>query len=109
MDDFHSLFSFLGFAVSFVVALTLVVRLCRLHVRSDLPYVKAVGLTTLMLCLVLAAWWFITSGAPTERIVKPLILPSPQEVLRAFVPLHTEQGLVRSAFFSWLRVTAGFA
>jgi NitT/TauT family transport system permease protein len=41
--------------------------------------------------------------------VQPLILPSPMEVLKAFVPLHVEQGLVRSAFTSWLRVTAGFS
>ena len=31
------------------------------------------------------------------------------EVLRSFVPLHVEQGLVRSALTSWLRVTTGFA
>jgi NitT/TauT family transport system permease protein len=55
------------------------------------------------------AWWFITRGAPGERIVQSLILPSPMEVLRAFVPLHVEQGLVRSIYASWLRVTAGFA
>jgi NitT/TauT family transport system permease protein len=30
-------------------------------------------------------------------------------VLRSFVPLHVEQGLVRSALTSWLRVTTGFA
>ncbi len=30
------------------------------------------------------------------------------EVLRSFAPLHFEQGLVRSAFTSWLRVTTGF-
>jgi NitT/TauT family transport system permease protein len=41
--------------------------------------------------------------------VQSLILPSPMEVLKSFVPLHTEQGLVRSAFYSWLRVSTGFA
>ena len=30
------------------------------------------------------------------------------EVLQSFVPLHLEQGLVRSALTSWLRVTTGF-
>jgi len=58
--------------------------------------------------VVLSVWWFLTRGEPGERIVQPLILPSPGEVLSAFAPLHTEQGLVRSAVSSWLRVTAGF-
>ena len=40
--------------------------------------------------------------------MQSLILPSPMEVTRAFVRLHFEQGLVRSAVSSWLRVTAGF-
>jgi NitT/TauT family transport system permease protein len=40
--------------------------------------------------------------------VQQLILPSPLEVLKAFGPLHTEQGLVRSILSSWLRVSIGF-
>ena len=109
MDDYLFLLYFLAFAVCFVALLTVAVRLGGLRVRSDLPYAKAVGLTALMLCIVVAAWWFVTGGAPGERMAKPLILPSPMEVLRSFAPLHTEQGLVRSAFCSWMRVTAGFA
>jgi NitT/TauT family transport system permease protein len=108
MRDFLILFNFLAFALVFVGILTLIVRVSRLRVRSDLPYAKAMGLTALMLVAVVAVWWFLTGGAPGDRIVKPLILPSPKEVFSAFVPLHTEQGLVRSAFFSWLRVTIGF-
>jgi NitT/TauT family transport system permease protein len=58
----------------------------------------------------LAGWWFATSGATIEeRLLPPLILPSPSEVLQAFPKLHFEQGLVRSALTSWMRVTAGFA
>lgn len=108
MRDYLFLFNFLIFAVVFVGILTLIVRLSQLRVRSDLPYAKAIGLTSLMLCIVLAVWWFITRGELGERIVQPLILPSPMEVLRSFVPLHMEQGLVRSALYSWGRVTAGF-
>jgi NitT/TauT family transport system permease protein len=100
---------FLLFAVVFVTVLTLVVRLAKLHVNSNLPYLKAVGLTTLFVALVVAVWWFLTRGTPEQRIVPSLILPSPMEVLRAFGPLHFQQGLVRSAFYSWFRVTAGFA
>jgi NitT/TauT family transport system permease protein len=100
---------FLIFAVAFVTLLTLVVRLAKLHVRGELPEVRALGLTTLFVGILLLVWWFVTRGEPGARIVQPLILPSPMEVLRAFVPLHFEQGLVRSAFSSWLRVTIGFA
>ncbi len=109
MSDFSFLFYFLIFAVCFVGLLTLIVRLTGARVRADLAYAKAIGLTALMLCVVLAAWWFLTSGSLEQRILKPLILPSPMEVLRAFAPLHMEQGLVRSACYSCLRVTTGFA
>lgn len=96
------------FALSFVIALTLVVRLARLHVRGEVRYARDAGLTGAFVGMVLLAWWVVTHGAPADRLVQPLILPSPMEVLRAFGPLHFEQGLVRSAFSSWLRVTAGF-
>ncbi len=99
---------FLIFALAFVTILTLVVRLSRLHVRAELPSTRGLGLTALFIVVVLAVWWFITRGEPGNRIVQALILPSPMEVLRAFVPLHVEQGLVRSALSSWLRVTMGF-
>jgi len=99
---------FLAFAVIFVGLLTGVVRLSKVHVRSEMPYARAMGLTTLFVVVLLAVWWSVTRGEPGERIVQPLILPSPIEVLKAFGPLHFEQGLVRSAFYSWLRVSAGF-
>jgi NitT/TauT family transport system permease protein len=99
---------FVVFAVVFVLTLTLVVRMTRLRVRTDLAYTRAVGLTAGFVGLVLFVWWLVTHGAETERLVNPLILPSPMEVLRAFKPLHFEQGLVLSALASWLRVTTGF-
>ncbi len=100
---------FLIFALAFVALLTLVVRLAKLHVRADIHRTRALGLTTIFVGVVLVAWWFVTRGDPSERMVQSLILPSPMEVLKSFVPLHTEQGLVRSAFYSWLRVTTGFS
>ena len=101
---------FLVFALAFVAVLTVVVRLARLRVHSDLTLrqgARADGCCSS--ALVLAVWWFLTRGEPGERMVQPLILPSPLEVLQAFVPLHLEQGLVRSAFSSWLRVTCGLS
>lgn len=100
---------FLVVAVTFVTVLTAVVRLVSLRVRGDISYARAIGLTAIFVGLGLLVWWFITRGELTERMVQPLILPNPFEVLQSFRPLHFEQGLVRSALMSWLRVTAGFA
>jgi len=101
---------FFIFAAAFVLVLTLVVRLARLNVRRELPETNALGLTVLFLSLLLLGWWFVTRGeTPEQRILNPIILPSPMEVLQAFPRLHFEQGLVRSAGVSFLRVTAGFA
>ncbi len=103
------MFGFLIFAITFVTLLTLVVRLCQLRVRQELPETKSLGLTAGFVAVLLVAWWLVTRGATVEqRILPPLILPSPMEVLRAFPVLHFEQGLVRSALVSFLRVSAGF-
>jgi NitT/TauT family transport system permease protein len=106
--DTQKILGFLVFALAFVTLLTLVVRLARLHVRGELPEARALGLTALFVGVVLVVWWFLTRGEPSARMVQQLILPSPMEVLRAFGPLHFEQGLVRSALTSWGRVTVGF-
>ena len=89
---------FFLFAASFVVLLTLVVRIGKLDVRRELPKIRSLGLTALFVVLLLLGWWFVTRGATLEaRILPPLILPSPLEVLQAFPRLHFEQGLVRGA------------
>jgi NitT/TauT family transport system permease protein len=99
---------FIIFALAFVTVLTLIVRLTRLNVRGKFPYSRALGLTGLFVGLVLLVWWALTRGDASHRVVQPLILPSPMEVLNSFWPLHTDQGLVRSAVASWWRVTVGF-
>src|SRR6478672_5978518 len=109
MTDFRPLAGFFVFAVVFVVLLTAVVRLSKLRVRGELFYSRAMGLTAIFVGILLVAWWFVTRGGIGDRIVQPLILPSPVEVLKSFVPLHMEQGLVRSAITSWMRVSTGFA
>ena len=104
----YGFLKFFAFALGFVIVLTAVVRLSRLRVESDLRLTRALGLTALFAGLLLVVWWFITRGEPGDRMVQPLILPSPLEVLQSFKPLHFERGLVRSALYSWLRVTGGF-
>ena len=101
---------FFVFAFAFVAVLTLVVRLAQFRVRKEISYESGLGLTFGFIALLLLAWWLVTRGATVEsRILPPLILPSPMEVLRAFPPLHFDQGLVRSALTSFVRVTLGFS
>jgi len=100
---------FFVFALAFVAVITLVVRLGQLHVRKELSERAALGLTAGFIALLLLGWWLVTRGQTIEdRVIPPLILPSPVEVLKAFPPLHFEQGLVRSAITSFRRVTTGF-
>jgi NitT/TauT family transport system permease protein len=100
---------FFLFAVVFVTVLTVVVRFARLRVRHDLTERNSLLLTVGFIALLLGAWWLLTRGATIEqRVLPPLILPSPMEVLESFPRLHFEQGLVRSAITSFVRVTEGF-
>ena len=92
-SDEQRLLGFPIFALAFVVVLTLVVRLAKLRVRGRLAYSRGLGLTALFVGILLLIWWALTRGEMGERMVQPLILPSPLEVLRAFGPLHFEQGL----------------
>jgi NitT/TauT family transport system permease protein len=131
MTDLRPLLGFLVFALVFAGTLTCLVHLARLRVRAEMPYSKAMGLTVLFIGIILLGWWFLTRGSSGEgeapssmtaegapaaapvstgarRLIPALILPSPMEVVRAFKPLHFEQGLVRSALTSWGRVTIGF-
>ncbi|MBI1853029.1 MAG: ABC transporter permease subunit [Planctomycetes bacterium] len=100
---------FFVFAIVFVALLAIAVRVARLRVRSELSAKAALFLTACFVVVVMAAWWFVTHGVRVEdRILAPLILPSPLEVLQAFPKLHLEQALVRSIGVSFVRVTTGF-
>lgn len=101
---------FFIFALAFAVALTALVRVAELGVRRELPDSRSLGLTAGFVALLLAGWWLATHGNKVEdRVLPPLILPSPAEVLQAFPALHFDQGLVRSAILSFTRVTLGFS
>jgi NitT/TauT family transport system permease protein len=59
--------------------------------------------------VVLLAWWLATSGIGTEdRLVSPIILPSPAEVARSFPSLWRDRGLLDSIAATLKRVLAGF-
>lgn len=100
---------FFLFAVLFVGLLTVLVRLAGLGVRKELPRSRELLLTGAFVAIVLVAWWFLTRGARFEdRLVNVTILPSPVEMLKAFIPLHVDQALVRNALTSIGRISFAF-
>ena len=63
---------------------------------------KRLGLLSLLIGL--GVWSLLTYGGFVTRAV----LPSPGDVLAAIPQLHFEDGLVRSAFWSFYRITVAF-
>jgi ABC-type nitrate/sulfonate/bicarbonate transport system permease component len=55
-----------------------------------------------------AAFLGLWCGLSYAGVVPAIILPTPTAVLKAFPVLHFEEALVRSAFWSFSRVTFGF-
>lgn len=55
-------------------------------------------------------WWLFTYGStPETRMISPVVLPSPAEVLRSFPSLWTERALLESIAATLRRVLSGFA
>ncbi|MBK8477998.1 MAG: ABC transporter permease subunit [Opitutaceae bacterium] len=100
---------FLLTALVFVGLLTAVVRFAGLQVRRDIGRRKELALSLGFVALVLFGWWFVTRGDYNVRLVNSTILPAPLEVLKAFVPLHFDQGLVRNALVSVQRIAFAFS
>ena len=58
---------------------------------------------------VVVVWWLATMGArPEERLISPVILPSPIEVARSFPTLLNERALLASIAATLRRVLIGF-
>jgi ABC-type nitrate/sulfonate/bicarbonate transport system permease component len=54
-------------------------------------------------------WWLATSGAGSEdRLISPVILPSPAEVIRSFPSLLHDRALLQSIAATLKRVLIGF-
>jgi NitT/TauT family transport system permease protein len=59
--------------------------------------------------IIIALWFAATAGKiPEERLISPVILPSPLEVARSFKPLWFERGLLDSIIATLRRVLLGF-
>src|SRR3954447_12154216 len=66
-----------------------------------------VGAGTVAAIVVL--WWFATSGLGSEdRLISPVILPSPAEVIRSFPSLLRDRALLQSIAATLKRVLVGF-
>jgi NitT/TauT family transport system permease protein len=59
--------------------------------------------------VVVVIWWLATAGVGAEeRLVSPIILPSPAEVIRSFPSLLNERALLQSIAATLKRVLIGF-
>ena len=104
------MWSFFIGILCFVMLLTILVRVLNLKVRSPITEQMNLGLMLSFIGILLVSWWFVTRGETVEaRILVPLILPSPMEVLQAFPKLHFEQGLIRGVGVSFQRIATGFS
>jgi NitT/TauT family transport system permease protein len=76
--------------------------------ESPPPLVKrTVGMAGVAVAVLV--WFLVTLGAtPESRIVSPVVLPSPGEVVRSIPTLFTERALVASTAATLRRVLTGF-
>src|SRR5580704_10979183 len=59
--------------------------------------------------VIVILWWLATSGAGSEdRLISPVILPSPAEVIRSFPSLLNDRALLQSIAATLKRVLIGF-
>jgi NitT/TauT family transport system permease protein len=79
-----------------------------LRIREDLSLKYKVILGVIPPVILVLLWELLTFGSAETRIISPLILPSPLEVLSALGSLWYEAELSRSLLASTLRVVTGF-
>lgn len=83
------------------------------QIRGQVPPTAAVVLGLIPLVLMLLGWWMLTRGAPEERVLSPVILPSPGEVVESLGDLLTtsdqeNRSLLDHIGLSLRRVGLGF-
>ncbi len=79
-----------------------------LTIRGRLSRPLRLLLGALPVLLILALWFLLTLGRAENRVLSPLILPSPLEVLGSLHSLWFEAELSRSIVASTVRVVSGF-
>lgn len=79
------------------------------RLRETPPFWTGKLLGLLSIALVLLIWWVVTRGETTEeRILTPLVLPSPGEVWGSISELFNDRNLIGAALASLRRVVLGF-
>ncbi len=82
--------------------------LFRIRARLSTPLTIALGVVPVV--LLVGLWFLVTAGATVEsRIISPVILPSPLEIVGQISSLWFERELSRSAIQSIIRVAGGFS
>jgi NitT/TauT family transport system permease protein len=77
--------------------------------RSEPPALVRIGLGVAGVAVVVLAWFLLTLGAaPEARVISPVLLPSPGEVVRSIPQLFGERALVASVAATLQRVFSGF-
>ncbi len=79
-----------------------------LGIRTPVSTTWKIILGTIPIVFLFLLWWLLTTGEAEMRILSPLILPSPVEVLKSFKSLWFEAELTRSLIASTFRVVLGF-
>jgi NitT/TauT family transport system permease protein len=101
--------AFFLIALGFAFALAALGRFGGMSVRKEVSHAGGLTLTAIFSLLILGFWFLATTGNQVEdRMLAPLILPSPMEVIQAFPRLHFHQGLARGVLISFERIAAGF-
>ena len=78
------------------------------RIRGGSSAGAAMVLGMIPLLAIVVIWWFLTRGEVEERIISPVTLPSPLEVVKAIPQLVTQGHLFEGIVASFRRVTIGF-
>jgi NitT/TauT family transport system permease protein len=80
-----------------------------LELRESPPPLARRFIGALAVGFVIALWWLVTRGpTPETRLISPVLLPSPLEVVRSISSLVGERALVASIAATLRRVLLGF-
>jgi NitT/TauT family transport system permease protein len=79
-----------------------------LALRREIPIWQTIAFALSCLLLCFGLWWFATRGEPDQRMISPLILPSPAETFADFPGLWSERYLTVNTVITLRRVALGF-
>lgn len=77
-------------------------------IRSPAPAWQSIALGILCIVAFFGLWWWMTLGTAEERIISPVMLPSPAETFASFKVLWFDRALTRNTLITLQRVVLGF-